>query len=132
MPPTTVASATVKEVDWAPILSAVGSISPVQGAVVSAELGGTVSQILFQNGGTAKKGDVLMRLDASSETAQLKTAEADLALAKSDLDRARDLARRKVISQVGARLRRVEVQAEIRHGRQHAVVHREEGSARAI
>ena len=99
MPPTTVASATVKEVDWAPILSAVGSISPVQGAVVSAELGGTVSQILFQNGGTAKKGDVLMRLDASSETAQLKTAEADLALAKSDLDRARDLARRKVISQ---------------------------------
>ncbi|HEY2802196.1 MAG TPA: efflux RND transporter periplasmic adaptor subunit [Chthoniobacterales bacterium] len=98
-PPTTVASTTVKEVDWAPILSAVGSVSPVQGAMVSAELGGTVSQILFQNGGTAKKGDVLMRLDASSETAQLKTAEADLALAKSDLDRARDLARRKVISQ---------------------------------
>ena len=35
MPPTTVSSATVKEEDWAPVLSAVGSISAVQGAVVS-------------------------------------------------------------------------------------------------
>ena len=99
MPSTTVSSATVKAVDWAPVLSSVGSISPVQGAMVSAELGGTVSEIPFQNGGTAKKGDVLMRLDTSSETAQLHTAEADLALAKADLDRAKDLAARKVISQ---------------------------------
>ena len=45
MPPTTVSSATVKEEDWAPTLSAVGSISAVQGAVVSSELGGVVSQI---------------------------------------------------------------------------------------
>lgn len=99
LPPTTIASATVKEVDWAPILSAVGSVSPVEGAMVSAELAGTVSEIMFQNGGTAKKGDVLMKLDTSSETAQLKTAEADLALARADLERARDLAQRKVISQ---------------------------------
>jgi len=99
MPPTTVASARVQAADWAPILSSVGSISPVQGAMISAELGGTVSEILFENGGTAKKGDVLMRLDTSSETAQLRTAEADVALAKSDLERAQDLAKRKVISQ---------------------------------
>src|SRR5262249_7585735 len=99
MPATTVASAEVKEVDWAPVLSSVGSISPVQGAMVAAELGGTVSEILFQNGGTAKKNQVLMRLDTSAETAQLHTAEADLALAKSDLERAKDLASRKVISQ---------------------------------
>ena len=31
-PPTTVTSAIVKQADWQPILSAVGSISPVQGA----------------------------------------------------------------------------------------------------
>ena len=46
-PPTTVTSATVKEEDWAPTLSAVGSISAVQGAVVSSELGGVVSKISF-------------------------------------------------------------------------------------
>jgi membrane fusion protein, multidrug efflux system len=98
-PPTTVSSAVVKEEDWAPVLSSVGSVSAVQGAVVSTELGGVVAEIDFQNGAVAKKGDVLMKLDASSEEAQLHTAEADLDLARSNLERARDLATRKVVSQ---------------------------------
>ena len=98
MPPTTVSSATVKEEDWAPTLSAVGSISAVQGAVVSSELSGVVSQIAFENGGTAKKGDLLVQLDASAEEAQLKSAEADLELARADLERSRELVGRKVIS----------------------------------
>jgi membrane fusion protein, multidrug efflux system len=98
MPPTTVASATVKEEDWAPILSSVGSISAVQGAVVSAELAGVVAEIDFQNGAVAKKGDLLMKLDASAEEGQLKTAEADLELARANLERTRDLAVRKVVS----------------------------------
>src|SRR5437660_11946353 len=98
MPPTTVTSAPVKEEDWPPVLSSVGSISAVQGAVVSTELGGTVSEIRFQNGGEAKKGDVLIRLDVSAEEAQLHTAQADLELASADLQRSRDLAARHVIS----------------------------------
>jgi membrane fusion protein, multidrug efflux system len=98
MPPTTVSSVTVKEEDWAPVLSAVGSISAVQGAVVSAELGGVVSQVAFENGSTAKKGDLLLQLDASAEEAQMHTAEADLNLARADLERSRELVGRKVIS----------------------------------
>lgn len=97
-PPETVTSAVVKEEDWAPTLSSVGSVSAVQGALVSAELGGTVSEIKFENGGLAKKGDVLVRLDTSSEEAQLRSAEADLEWARKDLERTRDLAARKVIS----------------------------------
>lgn len=91
MPPTTVSSATVKEEDWAPVLSAIGSISAVQGAVLSADLAGTVGQINFQNGGEAKKGDVLVQLVAAQE-------EADLELARANLQRTRDLAVRKVVS----------------------------------
>ena len=98
MPPTTVSSAEVKEEDWAPTLTAVGSVSAVQGATVSAELGGTVAEVRFQNGGVAKKNDVLVKLDASSEEAQLQSAQADVDLAEKDLERARDLANRKVIS----------------------------------
>jgi membrane fusion protein, multidrug efflux system len=98
MPPTTVSSVPVKEMDWAPILPSVGTVSAVQGATVSAELAGTVAEIKFTNGGLAKGGDVLVRLDASSEEAQLRTAEADLALARADLERARDLAARNVVS----------------------------------
>jgi membrane fusion protein (multidrug efflux system) len=98
MPVETVTSAVVKEEDWAPTLSSVGSISAVQGAVVSTELGGTVAEVAFQSGAIAKKGDLLLKLDASSEEAQLHSAEADLELARADLQRARDLVARKVIS----------------------------------
>jgi membrane fusion protein (multidrug efflux system) len=46
-PPETVTSAIVQEEDWAPVLSAIGSISPVQGAVISTELPGTVAEVPF-------------------------------------------------------------------------------------
>src|SRR5438128_8354245 len=98
MPAVTVTSAPVKQEDWAPRLSAVGSVSPVEGAVVGTEPGGVVSEIAFENGGEARKGDVLMKRDTSSEEAQLRTAEADLQLARADLERARGLVARKVIS----------------------------------
>jgi membrane fusion protein (multidrug efflux system) len=98
MPPTTVSSATVKEEDWAPTLSAVGSISAVQGAVVSSELGGVVSKIAFENGAAAKKGDLLVQLDASAEEALLRSAEAEAELGRQDLERTRGLASRKVVS----------------------------------
>ena len=97
-PPTTVTSADVKQGDWQPMLTAVGSISPVQGAMISAELAGTVTEINFQSGSLVKKGDVLLKLDASAEIAQMRSAYADAELAKNDLDRARGLVDRKVIS----------------------------------
>jgi membrane fusion protein (multidrug efflux system) len=97
-PPTTVTSASVKEENWAPRLTAVGSVSAVQGAVVSTELAGVVSEINFDNGGAAKKGEVLMKLDASQEEALLRSAEADAQLARTDLERSRDLAMKKVVS----------------------------------
>ena len=97
-PPTTVTSAEAKTADWQPMLKAIGSVSAVQGAMISAELAGTVMEINFQSGSLVKKGDVLLKMDVSPEQAQLRSAQADEELAKSDLDRARDLAARKVIS----------------------------------
>jgi len=98
MPTVTVTSALVKEEDWPPRLSAVGSVSASQGAVVSTELAGIVSEINFENGAEAKKGEVLMKLDASQEEALLRSAEAEAQLARTDLERARDLAMKKVVS----------------------------------
>ncbi len=98
MPATTVTSAEVKEEDWAPTLSSVGSVSAVQGAVISAELAGIVSEISFENGAEAKKGDVLMKLDTSQEEALLRSAAAEAQLARTDLERSRDLAMKKVVS----------------------------------
>ncbi|MEO5755136.1 MAG: efflux RND transporter periplasmic adaptor subunit [Chthoniobacterales bacterium] len=97
-PPTTVTSAKVKKADWAPSLTAVGSITPVQGATISAELPGMVSEIGFESGRPVKKGDLLVKLDSSVEQAQFRSAQADAELGKADFDRAQDLSKRKVIS----------------------------------
>jgi membrane fusion protein, multidrug efflux system len=98
IPPTTVSSAEVKQENWPPLLSAIGSISPVQGAMISTELPGTVAEVGFESGATVKKGDLLARLDTSAEEAQLRSADADTELARADLERSRGLAARKVIS----------------------------------
>jgi membrane fusion protein (multidrug efflux system) len=97
-PPQTVSSAEVREENWAPVLSAIGSVSAVQGAIIAAELGGVVSEIKFENGGVAKKGDVIMKLDASQEEALLRSAEAEAELARTDLERTQGLALQKVVS----------------------------------
>ncbi len=97
-PPTTVTSAKVQKADWAPSLTAIGSIAPVQGATISAELPGMVAEIGFESGRPVKKGDLLVKLDASAEQAQLRSAQADFELMKAEFDRAQDLSKRNVIS----------------------------------
>src|SRR5437867_2594582 len=98
MPPTTVTSVEVNQENWPPLLSAIASVSAVQGATISSELPGTVADVGFESGAVVKKGDLLVRFDTSAEEAQLRSADADTELAKADLERARDLAARKVIS----------------------------------
>lgn len=98
MPVETVTSAVVKEEGWAPTFSSVGSVSAVQGAIVATEVGGTVAEILFQNGNAAKKDDVLVKLDTSAEEALLHSAEAEMDLARNDVQRTRDLAAKQAVS----------------------------------
>lgn len=97
-PAATVTSATVQQGEWSPVLTAVGSITPVQGATIAAELPGTVVEIGFESGTAVKEGDLLVKLDSSAERAQLRSAQAEAELAKADYERAQDLAARKVIS----------------------------------
>ena len=97
-PPTTVTSAEVKQADWQPTISAIGSVSPVQGATISAELAGRVSEINFDSGATVEKGQPLLKLDVAGEQAQLRSAQADAALMKSELDRSSNLSKGNVIS----------------------------------
>ncbi len=98
-PPTTITSAVVKEANWQPSLRAVGSISPVQGATISAELAGRVDEINFDSGGRVEKRQPLIKLDVAAEEAQLRSAKADAALAKAELDRSTNLSKGSVISQ---------------------------------
>lgn len=98
-PPETVASATVSEDKWQDTLTAVGSIAAVQGVTVSPEIAGTVSEIDFESGATVAKGDLLVKLDASSEEAQLRAAESQVDWAKVSAERLRILQADKTVSQ---------------------------------
>ena len=98
-PAETVSAAEVREESWESLLAAVGSVTAVQGIELRAELAGTVREIAFESGAAAAKGQILVRLDTSSEEAQLRSAEAQTELARLNLERARDLRAQGVVSQ---------------------------------
>jgi membrane fusion protein (multidrug efflux system) len=91
IPPAAVSSAKVEPVEWASTRPAVASLVAVHGVTLSAELPGLVREIAFESGASVKKGTVLVRLDTSTEEAQLQAATAEASLAKLSLHRARTL-----------------------------------------
>ncbi len=99
LPPETIASALVTEEKWESTLSAIGSVAAVQGVNVSAELAGKVMEIGFESGATVALGDLLVRLDTSSEEAQLRAAEAQVDWARISAERARKLRAESTLSQ---------------------------------
>lgn len=98
-PPESVSSVTVREEKWQSTLNAIGSIVAIQGVTVTPELAGTVTEIAFESGKVVEKGDLLIRQDTSSEEAQLRAAEAQLELARINLEREQKLREEKMVSQ---------------------------------
>ncbi len=92
-PPETVASARVERAEWESARGAIGSLVATRGVTLATELPGTVREILFESGSFVRKGTVLVRLDTSTERAQLESAEAEASLARVNLERARTLRR---------------------------------------
>ena len=70
-PPESVASAKVQSFDWQPTRNGVGTLVALRGVTLGAEVTGTVREIGFENGGLVKKGQLIVRLDTSAESAQL-------------------------------------------------------------
>jgi membrane fusion protein (multidrug efflux system) len=98
-PPEAVSSARVEQVEWARTRAAIGSLVAARGVTLAAELPGTVREIAFESGSHVEKGDVLVRIDTSTEEAQLASAIADASLAKLNLERARMLRRNESTAQ---------------------------------
>ena len=98
-PAETVTTAKVTGDAWETSLGSVGSLTAVQGVIVSAELAGKVVRITFEAGTPVKKGDILLRQDTSSEEAQLPGAVSQVNLNRANLKRADQLFRDGIISQ---------------------------------
>lgn len=91
MPPESVTTVVAKSEEWPSTISAIGSVTAVQGVVVSADLPGVVEKIYFDSGKMVRAGEILVQLDVRQEQAQLASAEAGLKLSQVNLDRMQSL-----------------------------------------
>jgi RND family efflux transporter, MFP subunit len=71
-PPPVVTIANVSEVKWATTVSSVGTINPVLGITVSNEIAGVISALHVESGQYVNKGDLILELDTSTDTANLE------------------------------------------------------------
>lgn len=97
-PPTTVNTAEVKKDSWEQTVPSVGSLEAVQGVDITAELPGRVVKVAFESGERVEQGDLLVKLNTSSEEAQLQAAEAAAELARISFKRASELVKEKAIA----------------------------------
>jgi len=98
IPAETVTAVAVQQQTWEATISSVGSLVAVQGVVVAAEMTGKVVQLAFEPGTMVQTGDLLVQQDIAAETAQLRSAEATMTLAKVNFERARSLLAQKTYS----------------------------------
>lgn len=105
-PAISVTTALATQRDLPVTLIANGSVVALQAVDVRAQVSSTISQIHIAEGQTVGKGDLLFTLDARTEEANLRKAEAqvvksrsDLANADRNLKRQRELFEQKFISQ---------------------------------
>ena len=90
-PPDTIGSAIAHEETWGETLPAVGSVAPMQGINLMAEIPGPVKEIILDSGAEVAQGDLIVKLDTSAERAQLRAAQAQADLAKITVERLRKL-----------------------------------------
>lgn len=98
-PALTVSFMTPKQREWPETVPASGWLKPWQEAIIASEAGGLrITEVLVDVGTVVTKGQTLVRLsqdsvlaDLRKQEAAIQTAEANLAKAKADADRARQL-----------------------------------------
>jgi membrane fusion protein (multidrug efflux system) len=97
--PQTVSTTTANYQDWSSNLDAVGSLSAVQGADLSADVSGIVTEIFFQQGEDVAAGAPLVQLKADDDLSKLKSLKATEELARLTYQRNQAQLLAKAISQ---------------------------------
>ncbi|MEM7709459.1 MAG: efflux RND transporter periplasmic adaptor subunit [Pseudomonadota bacterium] len=98
-PVVTVTYTEVGAEDWESRLESVGTVSARQGIDVTSEVAGKVATIWFEPGQRVRRGDRLLDLESTRETAALAAAQARLEEARRDERRDSELLERTVISE---------------------------------
>ena len=91
VPPVTVSTGKAQLASWPVNLSAVASLTAVQSVDLTAQISGNVTGLYFHSGKKVKKGQLLLQIDNSTQLAQLRLDQANLALARTNLLRTQKL-----------------------------------------
>ncbi len=76
----TVATIQAQETPWQPAVQSVGTLTAINGASLSAEIGGIVDSINFESGKDVQKGEVLLTLRPNNDPAVLAQYQAQARL----------------------------------------------------
>ncbi len=98
-PPQTVSSMKASSQNWQPEQASVGSLRAVRGADLAFDVAGIVTRVNAKSGEEVKQGTILVELNADDIIAEQRRLEANTALLKTTLERARQQLAYKGISQ---------------------------------
>lgn len=98
-PPEAVTTIVARTESWPATVDAIGTVQAVRGVTLSADLPGVVEHVAFESGRAVREGEVLVRLDARQERAQLAAAEAQKELARANLVRLRGLVEQGIVAE---------------------------------
>ena len=97
--PPTVSTTTAAMQDWQPRLETIGNLRAINGADLSSEVAGIVSELSFDSGGDVEKDAVLVQLRADDDIARLHALQATAQLAQVTLARDMKQLKAQAISQ---------------------------------
>ena len=78
---------------------AVGSLRSRQGVMLRPEVSGRISRLGFADGQRVRRGQVMVQLDDTLQAAQMRQAEAQAGIARTNLQRNRELVAQNFVSQ---------------------------------
>ncbi|HLA02890.1 MAG TPA: hypothetical protein VJ019_09025, partial [Aestuariivirga sp.] len=86
-PVQTVSAEEAKTENWQPEISGIGTLIASEGIDIAPQVGGVVTEVLFESGASVKKGVKLVQLDTATDEADLKNLRVQLANAEEELNR---------------------------------------------
>ncbi|WP_159590106.1 efflux RND transporter periplasmic adaptor subunit [Chelativorans xinjiangense] len=111
VPSVSVSTVTLEPIDWTPSIEAIGTVSAINGVDLTVEVAGIVGEIRFQANDRVEKDDVLVQLDDATQRADLAAAQAQARLDQTNLQRALELQRRQVGTEVNVESSRASADA---------------------
>ncbi|MEX2179526.1 MAG: efflux RND transporter periplasmic adaptor subunit, partial [Gemmatimonadaceae bacterium] len=96
--PTPVEVAQVTRGSLAREATVAGVLSPIRRVGVNAQLGGALLSVRVEEGSQVREGQILAEVDARELSAQVRSAEASLALAKSTAERSETLFKDRIVT----------------------------------